>query len=258
MNIKGLAQILPAHGRTLDVPARAARAPGRIPLHLRRLVTTGMLPEHEIQRILLTPRNLDSLPRPQFIHRLARKLAVTVELTHGVAHVLIGGLVRQPVFHERTNQFLHRSHILGGPGLVIRTQHTQGIRILMHGGNKAVRQGADAFTVFLRPLDDLVVDIGDIANIGHLEPFRPQPAGHHVEHHHHPGVTKVTVVVNRHPAHIHPDLAGLNREKLLLFSRKGVVNFQHEWNTAMGAEKGVLVDSECRKAADVFARGRIL
>jgi hypothetical protein len=35
------------------VPARAAASPGRFPLHFLRFVVAGMLPQHEVERILL-------------------------------------------------------------------------------------------------------------------------------------------------------------------------------------------------------------
>ncbi len=50
VDVEGLAEVLGAHRRALDVPARAARAPGRVPGRLARL---GALPEHEVAHVFL-------------------------------------------------------------------------------------------------------------------------------------------------------------------------------------------------------------
>jgi hypothetical protein len=76
-------------------------------------------------------------------------------------------------------------------------------------------------------LHDLVVDVGDIAHVDHVEPERPQPAPHDIEHHHDARVPEVAVVVDRHSAHIHADTAWRDRNKFLLFAGKRVIDPEH-------------------------------
>ena len=72
-----------------------------------------------------------------------------------------------------------------------------------------------------------IVDIGDVAHIGHVEATGAQPALNHVENHQHAGMSEMAVVVNRHAANVHADLARFDRNKILLFPDQGVVDFQH-------------------------------
>src|SRR5439155_26445242 len=52
VEVEGLAEVLHAHGRALDVPARAAPAERGVPLRPFRLVLLGF-PEHEVPGVLL-------------------------------------------------------------------------------------------------------------------------------------------------------------------------------------------------------------
>ena len=79
------------------MPAGPARAPGRIPLGFTRL---GVLPEHEVERIALTLRDVHTGACLQFVKRAARELAVPRELTHGKVDVAVNGLIGMPLFLE--------------------------------------------------------------------------------------------------------------------------------------------------------------
>ena len=80
----------------------------------------------------------------------------------------------------------------------------------MHVANEALSQIADFFALFYRPLDDLVINVGDVANIGDLIATGPQPALYSIEHNQHAGMADVAVVVDRHAADIHAHLARLD------------------------------------------------
>jgi hypothetical protein len=85
----------------------------------------------------------------------------------------------------------------------------------------------DGFVVLGGALDDLVVDVGDVAHISGVEAVGNQPALDHVEHHHHPRMAKMAVVVDGHPTHVHSHLSGENRGKSLLGAGERVINLQH-------------------------------
>jgi hypothetical protein len=74
----------------------------------------------------------------------------------------------------------------------------------------------DRLAVLRRALDDLVVDVGDVAHVGDAIAAHPQPAPHHVENHEHAPVAEVTVVVDRHPADVHARFAQPQWNELLL------------------------------------------
>jgi hypothetical protein len=62
------------HGGAFDVPARAAASPGRFPLHFLRFVVAGMLPQHEVERILLAGHDVDPFAGAQVFERLPDNL----------------------------------------------------------------------------------------------------------------------------------------------------------------------------------------
>ena len=77
----------------------------------------------------------------------------------------------------------------------------------MHGINKALCQGGNGLTVLNRPLNNLVVNIRNIADIRYRIAASPEPAGHHIKHNHDAGMPNVTKIVHRHAADVHVDLA---------------------------------------------------
>ena len=125
------------------------------------------------------------------------------------------------------DQFKHLRHIIGRARFMIGPLYAQRIGILVHEGDETVGQLTDALAVFIGPLDDLVVDIGNVTHIGQIEATGAQPALHHVEHHEHPRMPQMAVVVNSHAADVHADFARLDGNKILFFPRQGVIDFQH-------------------------------
>jgi hypothetical protein len=89
---------------------------------------------------------------------------------------------------------------------------------------KSVARGSRS--VLERAADDLVVNIRDVAHVGHLVTERAQPPLHDVEHDHHARVTDMAIVVYGHPADVHPYDAILQRHESLLVTRERVVDAQ--------------------------------
>jgi len=78
-----------------------------------------------------------------------------------------------------------------------------------------------------RALDDLVVDVRDVANIRDIEVRGAQPTDHGIEHDHDARVSEVTVVVDGHAADVHVDLARLDGYEILLRTGERVVDLEH-------------------------------
>ena len=76
----------------------------------------------------------------------------------------------------------------------------------MHGIDKTLRQGRNRLPILNRPINDLVIDIGNVANIDHLVAAGTQPPRHHIKHNHHAGVANVAKIIYRHAADVHLDL----------------------------------------------------
>jgi hypothetical protein len=101
--------------------------------------------------------------------------------------------------------------------------------VLVQRVDHAVGQRADALAVLDGAADDLVVDVGDVAHVGHVEAAHLEPALNHVERDHRAGMAEVAVVVDRHAANVHAHLSGVQWGEFLQFTRQRVVDAQtHE------------------------------
>ncbi len=114
----------------------------------------------------------------------------------------------------------------GSARLVVGRFDAERGEVLVHGADEARGQGVDRLAVLLRAADDLVVDIRDIAHVGDAVAAGAQPAPHHVERHHHPGVAEVAVVVDGHAADVHANFARTQRNEFLLGAAEAVVDLQ--------------------------------
>ncbi len=185
-----------------------------------------LLPQHEVERILLRVVRGDAFARAQIFDRLARELAVARELAHRVVHVAVARLIRVAVRFERLDHAEHLRNEVGGARLEVGPRDAERVRVFMHRVDEAVGQRLDRLAVLDCATNDLVVDIGDVAHVGHVVAERAQPALHDVEHDHHARMTDVTIVVHGHPADVHPHDALLQRHESLLVTRERVVDAQ--------------------------------
>ncbi|MNV52694.1 hypothetical protein D3C71_1448010 [compost metagenome] len=226
VDVKGFAQRGATHGRAFDVPARAARAKFAVPLGLGRLLGLGGLPQHKIERVFLAIEHSHAFAGAQLVQRLARELAVAVELAHGIVHIAVARTIGQALAFQLADEREHLRHVFGGAGLDRWRLDAQQADVLVHGHNHLVGELADGDAALQRALDDLVVDVGDVAHVGHAQAAGLEPALHHVERHHHAGVADMAQVVNGHAAHIHAHMARFERGKVFQCTRQRVVDAQ--------------------------------
>ena len=73
-------------------------------------------------------------------------------------------------------------------------------------------------------VDDLVVDVGDIPNVGHVVSRPLEVSTDHIEDHRGTAVTEVRIRLDRRPTHVHSDLAGIAGLKLLELPSERVVD----------------------------------
>ena len=102
--------------------------------------------------------------------------------------------------------------------------NAQRIGVLVQGLDHAGGQSAYGFTVREGALNDLVIDVGDVAHIGHLVASGLKPALHHIECDHRAGVPEVAEVVYGHAADIHAHMSRLQRRKRFQITRQRVVD----------------------------------
>jgi len=208
------------------MPAGPAQAVGAFPLGPLGFAGLGRFPQHEIERIALLAVHRHAFASLQLIGRLARELAVAVELAHGVIHVAAGGGVGQALVLELAHDAEHLRHVVGGTGIVRGTLDAQRIEITVHLADHAVGEFTDRFAVFQCAADDLVLDIRDVAHESHTQPRSAEPAPHYIEGHGGARMADVAKIVDRDAAHVHPHVAGFDRRKTLQPTRKRVVDLQ--------------------------------
>ena len=96
VNVELFAQVLHAHGRALDVPARIASSPGALPDHGLVLELGFREPEREVGRITLIAIYLDARARLQLVELEEGKLAVARELAHVEIEIAAGQVGEAP------------------------------------------------------------------------------------------------------------------------------------------------------------------
>ena len=218
------AEQLDRHRRALDVPAGPTRAPRRFP---RRLAGLRGLPQHEVERIALGLVHLDARAGAQVREPLAGEPAVRLELRDRVVDVAVVGGVRVALVDEPLHHRDDLRDVLGRARLVVAERHAERRAVLVVGADEALGQRLHRLAVLLRALDDLVVDVGDVADERDVVAGRQQVAAHDVEHDQHARVAEVAVVVDRDAADVHADLARLERREGFLASGQRIVDLQH-------------------------------
>ena len=211
----------------------------------------GVLPQHEIERVVFARRHVHAFAGPKFVERFAGELAVTLELADGVIHVAIPGAVGKLAPFERADHVDHRRHVLRGARLVIGFLDAERRGIFVHRGYEAGGQRLDRLVVLLSALDDLVLDVRDVLNVGDAKARCSQPPPHDVESDHDTRVSEVAVVVDGHSADVHAHLAGRDRNERLLLSRKRVIDLQH---SGSGEVRGGVLAADANEAGSSASR----
>ena len=224
VDVEVLAQEGAAHGRALDMPPGAARTEGTVPPSVIRLISLCSLPQHEVQRVFLAISHRHTLASAQFVQGLARQATVARKPPHREVDISVRADVGQTSLTQGADHRQHLRHEVRRPGFVRRRFDTQGTDVLTHRGDHFIGELPYGDAALDRAPDDLVLDVGDVAHVGHPPAARTQPAIHHVERHHHARVAHVAEVVDRHAADIHPHMTGLDGAERLEAPRQGIVD----------------------------------
>ena len=224
VDVEAGAQVAQAHGRALDVPARAPHPPGALPRGLARL---GRLPDGEVERVLLVGLALDPGAGLELLDPLPGEAAVGREAAHPEVDAA-PGLVRVSLAHQLAHQVDdlrdggRRQRLGVGPEPVAEPPH-----VLVVGGGELGRHVGRRAVLGVRLVDDLVVDVGDVLDQRHLVAALPQPAAQHREGDVGTRVADVDQVVHRGPAGVDADPALVARDELLLALGERVEQADH-------------------------------
>ena len=162
-----------------------------------------LLPEREVARVVLLLVNLDPSPRYHILGGPARKPPVVGPLADLEIHPVVR-FVGDSLVDQRLDLADDRLDVLRHPRESVRVPHPQHVHDLEIGLAVGSRQLQRIDPALARPVDDLVVHVGEILHVLHPVAAVFQVAAHHIGMHKEPCVTDVRPVLRRHPTYIHP------------------------------------------------------
>lgn len=118
---------------------------------------------------------------------------------------LIGMALRD----EAADHLQHVGNVLGGSGFHSGRQDVQGSKIVVEVFRGPFCQMGDVFIILPCPLDDLVVNVGNVANVGNLWVERLEQPDKHVCAQHGAQIAEMDPVIHGWPAEIEADIAGI-------------------------------------------------
>src|SRR5207253_9559109 len=223
VDVEALPQVLHAHRRALDVPARTPGAQRRLPGLFARLAG---LPEDEITRVILpVVVNVDPSARPQPTDVEVRQPTVAwkrrdPEVGRAIANVGVALLV------EDLDQPHHLEDVSGGSRVLLRPLDAEGIEVLKERLDVFLGELVDGDSGIRRFLDDAVLDIGQIHHLRHLVTLLSQHAPKQILEEERSKIPDVSKIVHRRAAGVHPNVTRLERSKLFDLAAHGVVQAQ--------------------------------
>ena len=184
------------------MPAGASLTPGGGEAGLSGF---GPFPEREIEGVLLA--GLFGIGHPPggvvllFAQVAAAELAVTGMLHHREIHIPFSAVGRTLGF-QFADQCADAIQALGGAGHPVGPQDPQGVHVLVERGNVSLAHLRHRGVLLAGPFEDLVVDVGEVLNEGHLQAAPDQIAAQHIPVDVAAGMAQVAEVVDRHAAAI--------------------------------------------------------
>jgi hypothetical protein len=196
------------HRGALDVPARPAAPPRRVPHGVLALLVR--LPEREVERVLLQVRALDAFALVHVVDVAARQLAVLGQRAHAEVHVSAGG-IGVPALHQRADQVEDRLDVLGRQRLVVGPAEPEPIGVRHVVAGHLARQLGRVAPGGARRVVDLVVDVGDVRDQRRLVALVLEEPLELREDHERPRVADVHARVHGRPAGVDADLPRVAR-----------------------------------------------
>ena len=78
----------------------------------------------------------------------------------------------------------------------------------------------------LGPANDFVIHVGEISDLGNLQPLIAQIPHDDVKDHRRAGMTDMAVIIDRDPAGVNLDDPGFEGDKLFFPFTQGIINLQ--------------------------------
>ena len=236
VDVDGFAEQRGTHRRALDVPARTATPPGRVPAGL---LVAGGFPEHEVGRVLLVGRHFDARAGHHLAAIALGELAVVLE-AGDVEEYVPFGFVGVPLGDQTLDHRDDVGQVLGHARLDIRRRHAERFQVLVIGGREALRNDLDAHALLGGGLVDLVVDVRDVAHVLDTGKAPAQHARQHVEDHGGTRVADMCIGIHRRSTDIHCHPFGITGNEVFLAATEGVVQLHVSVTGCARARKSTL------------------
>ena len=218
VDVERFAEQLLAHRRALDVPARAAGAPGAVPRGLARL---GRFPEREVGDVPLAFAGAAAFALQRF-DRAVRELAVFGVFADVEVDVAIR-FVGDAAVDEAVDEVDDLRHALGCAREVVDLVDAERREVRVVVGDVFLGDFEHRDAALVGFLDELVVDIGDVDDPVDFVAAVGEVALDAVEDHRPDHVADVGLVVDRRPAEVDADLARLRRWRTVLCACESVL-----------------------------------
>ena len=216
-----------AHHDALAVPARPPVTPRRRP---RRLARLGQLPQGEVGRVALA-LGADHLALAaageHVVERLLRQQAVVLDRAHRQVHAVVGavGAADLQQLADHLDHLVDPLRRARDVGRTLEADAVHGVpphRLAAHGDLGGIAALA------LGPLDDLVLDVGDVGDEPDVEPAPREVAPQDVVLQRRPAVAEVRRAVHGGAAQVDRHRAGVAQRQLADLPGGGVVQAQHD------------------------------
>ena len=225
VNIETRTQILTRHRRALQMPARTAATPRRLPRSSQRLALLIALPQGKITRVTLTARI--SIRRIlHILNALIRQRTILIPRTHIKIHVtrIIQRRIRVATINQTLNQSKHLRNMTGRARLIRRRINTQRRIRLSKNLLKTVRERPPLLIRELtlktrlhrisRLRQNLVINISDIADRRHLQTAVTHPTAQLVKNQRRTDMAQMRFTLHRSTTIIDTRLTGHDGLKL--------------------------------------------
>ena len=207
MEVKGFAQILHAHGRAFNMPARTTGTPRALPCRLARF---SGFPQRKIHRITLAVINVYTCTSQHIFQITAGKLTIVFKFFYTVENVAINNIAVAIV-----NQALYGSDdiidMLGYTRINVCTAYIELIHYFKVGINVAVADIIPLYAFFIGSVDNLVINIGKVLYMGYVIAFMLQEAADNVPGYERTRITNMRMVIRSNTANIDVGFTGMNR-----------------------------------------------
>lgn len=182
------------------MPAWTARPPRTVPDRFPRF---GLLPQCEVHGVVFSGVHLDTHPGLHLFETPSGEGTVGGKLFHREKDVSFH-LIGHTLFHQGSDEGDDFRDVVGRPWFVIRWSHAQSLHVLLKFPDVSFGQQSGCYPFFPGPVDDLVVHIGEVADIRDLIAFIPEIADDGVEDDHGSGVADMAAVIDGDAADIDP------------------------------------------------------